>query len=158
MGKGTKVVAHEGTGIFYKHGYGDGYYSTLPIGYPLPSLKENNSYVLQAVCCLAWYSSWEVTWVMSCHDLLLMSLRYFKKIDLFFNGSNHSLKPIYLSKSIHEIFLKMVKQHLFLDPHDLFFLNKKFNLVLLRALLMSLLTVQDRSWEHSLWNNSYKNH
>jgi hypothetical protein len=42
MGKGTKVVAHEGTGtgtgIFYKRGYGDGYYSTLPIGYPLPSL------------------------------------------------------------------------------------------------------------------------
>ncbi|AES60826.1 hypothetical protein MTR_1g071320 [Medicago truncatula] len=42
MGKGTKVVAHEGTGpgtgIFYKRGYGDGYYSTLPVGYPLPSL------------------------------------------------------------------------------------------------------------------------
>jgi len=101
-------------------------------------------------CCLAWYSSWEVTWVMSCHDLLLMSLSYFKKMDLFFNGSNHSLKPIHLSKSIHEIFLKMVKQHLFLDPHDLFLLNKKFKLVLLRVLLMSLLIVQDRSWEHSL--------
>jgi hypothetical protein len=44
MGKGTKVVAQEGTGsgtsIFYKHGYGDGYYSTLPIGYPLPSLFQ----------------------------------------------------------------------------------------------------------------------
>jgi len=42
MGKGTKVVAHEstglGTGIFYKRGYGDGYYSILPIGYTLPSL------------------------------------------------------------------------------------------------------------------------
>jgi len=42
MGKGTKVVAHEGmgtgTGIFSKYGYGDGHYSTLPIGYPLPSL------------------------------------------------------------------------------------------------------------------------
>jgi len=42
MGKGTKVVAHEGTGtgtgIFYKCGYGKGHYSTLPIGYPLPSL------------------------------------------------------------------------------------------------------------------------
>ena len=41
MGKGTIVVAHEdtgtGTGIFYKCGYGDGHYSTLPIGYPLPS-------------------------------------------------------------------------------------------------------------------------
>jgi len=38
MGKGTKVVAHKGTGlgtgIFHKCGYGDGYYSTLPIGYP----------------------------------------------------------------------------------------------------------------------------
>jgi hypothetical protein len=44
MEKGTKVVTHEGTGtgtdIFYKRGYGDGYYSTLPIGYPLPSLIE----------------------------------------------------------------------------------------------------------------------
>ncbi|AES60723.1 hypothetical protein MTR_1g064110 [Medicago truncatula] len=38
MGKGTKVVAHEGTGIFCKGGYGNGYYSTLPIEYPLPSL------------------------------------------------------------------------------------------------------------------------
>ena len=42
MGNGTKVVAHEdsglGTSIFYKRGYGDEYYSTLPIGYPLPSL------------------------------------------------------------------------------------------------------------------------
>ena len=41
MGKGTKVVAHEGmdtdTGIFYKCGYGDEHCSTLPIGYPLPS-------------------------------------------------------------------------------------------------------------------------
>jgi len=36
MWKDTKVVAHEGTGsnmcIFYKRGYEDGYYSTLPIG------------------------------------------------------------------------------------------------------------------------------
>jgi len=39
----------------------------------------------------------------------------------------------------------MVKQHLFLDPHDLFLLNKKFKLVLLRVLLMSLLSVPDRS-------------
>jgi len=43
MGKDTKVVAHEGTGsgtgIFYKRGYGDGYYSTLPIGYLLQSLS-----------------------------------------------------------------------------------------------------------------------
>jgi len=101
-------------------------------------------------CYLAWYSSLEVTWVMWCHDLLLMSLNYFKKIDLFFNGSNHSLKPIYLSKSIHEIFFKMVKQHLFLDPYDLLLLNKNFKLVLLCVLLMSLLTVPDRSWEHSL--------
>jgi len=35
LGKGTKVVAHEGmgtsTGIFYKSGYGDGQCSTLPI-------------------------------------------------------------------------------------------------------------------------------
>jgi hypothetical protein len=75
--------------------------------------------------------------------------------DISFYGSlslidQKPLKPINVSKSIHEIFLKMVKQHLFLDPHDLFFLNKKFNLVLLRFLLMSLLTVQDRSWEYSL--------
>jgi len=38
MGKGTKVVTHEGTGsgtgIFYKRGYGEGYYSTLPIVIP----------------------------------------------------------------------------------------------------------------------------
>jgi len=42
MGKGTKVVAHEGTGtgIFYKRGYEEGYCSTLPIGYPLPSLLK----------------------------------------------------------------------------------------------------------------------
>ncbi|AES64854.1 hypothetical protein MTR_2g031400 [Medicago truncatula] len=44
-GKGTKIVAHEGTGTgmrtFYKRGYGDGYYNTLPIEYPLPSLVEN---------------------------------------------------------------------------------------------------------------------
>jgi hypothetical protein len=44
MGKGTKVVTHEGTGsgtgIFYKRGYGEGYYSTLSIGYPLPSLDD----------------------------------------------------------------------------------------------------------------------
>jgi len=43
MGKGTQVVAHEGmgtgTGIFFKCGYGDGHCSTLPIGYPLPSLE-----------------------------------------------------------------------------------------------------------------------
>jgi len=42
MGKGTQVVAHEGmstgTGIFFKCGYRDGHCSTLPIGYPLPSL------------------------------------------------------------------------------------------------------------------------
>jgi len=42
MGKGIKVVTQEGmgsdTGIFYIRGYGEGYYSTLPIGYPLPSL------------------------------------------------------------------------------------------------------------------------
>jgi len=42
MGKGSKVVAHEGmgtgTGIFYKYGYGDGHSSTLPIGYPLSFL------------------------------------------------------------------------------------------------------------------------
>jgi len=42
MGKGTQVVAHEGmgtgTGIFFKCRYGDGHCSTLPIGYPLPSL------------------------------------------------------------------------------------------------------------------------
>jgi len=40
MEKGTKVVAHEGmgTGIFSKCGHGDGHCSTLPIGYPLPSL------------------------------------------------------------------------------------------------------------------------
>ncbi|AES86493.1 hypothetical protein MTR_4g009070 [Medicago truncatula] len=45
MGKGPKVVAHEGTGtgmgISYKCGYGDGHYSTLPIGYPLSSLKAD---------------------------------------------------------------------------------------------------------------------
>jgi len=39
MRKDTKVVAHKDTGlstcIFYKHGYREGYYSTLPIGYPL---------------------------------------------------------------------------------------------------------------------------
>jgi len=44
MGKDTKVVTHEGmdsgTGIFYKRGYGEWYYSTLPIGYPLPSLSK----------------------------------------------------------------------------------------------------------------------
>jgi len=43
MGKGTKVVVHEGmdtgTVIFYKYGYGDGHCSTLPIGYPLSSLR-----------------------------------------------------------------------------------------------------------------------
>ncbi|AES87285.1 transmembrane protein, putative [Medicago truncatula] len=41
-GKGTKVVVRVGTGtgtsIFYKCRYGDGHCSTLPIGYPLPSL------------------------------------------------------------------------------------------------------------------------
>jgi len=45
MGKDTKVVTHEGmgpgTGIFYKRGYGEGYYSTLPIEYPLPSLFDD---------------------------------------------------------------------------------------------------------------------
>lgn len=40
--KGTKVVAHEGTGIFYKRGYGDDYYSTLPIGYRLSSLNRSH--------------------------------------------------------------------------------------------------------------------
>ena len=53
MGKGTKVVAHEGTGsgtsIFYKHGYGDGYYSTLPIEYPLPSLVSRFDLLLRHV-------------------------------------------------------------------------------------------------------------
>jgi len=38
MEKSTEVVAHEGTdsgtGIFYKHRYGDGYYCTLPIVIP----------------------------------------------------------------------------------------------------------------------------
>ena len=42
MGKGTKVVTHVGTGtntsIFYKRGYENGYYNTLSIRYPLPSL------------------------------------------------------------------------------------------------------------------------
>jgi len=42
MGNDTKAVAHEGmdmgTGIFSKCGYEDGHGSTLPIGYPLPSL------------------------------------------------------------------------------------------------------------------------
>lgn len=37
MGNDTKVVAHEGMdtsmGISYKCGYGDGHYSTLPIGF-----------------------------------------------------------------------------------------------------------------------------
>jgi len=62
MGKGTKVVAHEGmgtgTGIFSKCGYGDGHYSTLPIGYPLPSLvladtKRPSKYIstLAAIFC-----------------------------------------------------------------------------------------------------------
>ncbi|AES74503.1 hypothetical protein MTR_6g007000 [Medicago truncatula] len=50
MGKGTKVVAHEGKGtgtsIFYKCGYGDGHCSTLPIGYPLPSLDKMNTSTL----------------------------------------------------------------------------------------------------------------
>jgi len=36
MGKDTKVITHEGmssgTGIFYKRGYGKGYYSTYPFG------------------------------------------------------------------------------------------------------------------------------
>jgi len=44
MRKDTKVVAQEGmstnTSIFFKCGYGDGHCSTLPIGYPLSSLKE----------------------------------------------------------------------------------------------------------------------
>ncbi|AES81594.1 hypothetical protein MTR_7g098460 [Medicago truncatula] len=47
MGKGTIVVAHEGTGtgtgIFYKCGYGNGHCSTLSIGYPLPSLRYLDS-------------------------------------------------------------------------------------------------------------------
>ena len=38
MRKGIKVVTHEGTrlgmGIFYKRGYGEWYYSTLPIAIP----------------------------------------------------------------------------------------------------------------------------
>jgi len=44
MEKGTKVVAHEGTGsdtgIVYKCKYGERHYNTLLIGYPLPSLVE----------------------------------------------------------------------------------------------------------------------
>jgi len=50
MGKETKVVAHEdtgpGTGIFYKRGYKDGYYSTLPIGYSLPSLDSIDTTII----------------------------------------------------------------------------------------------------------------
>jgi hypothetical protein len=43
MGKDTKIVAHEGTGLggyeyFHKCRYGKGCCSILPIGYPLPSL------------------------------------------------------------------------------------------------------------------------
>jgi len=42
LGCYTKVVTHEGTGsgtcIFYKRKYGEAYYNTLPIGYPLSSL------------------------------------------------------------------------------------------------------------------------
>jgi len=49
MGTGSKIVAHEGmgsgTGIFYKCGYGNGHYSTLPIGGPLPSLVSMQGFI-----------------------------------------------------------------------------------------------------------------
>ncbi|AES75132.1 hypothetical protein MTR_6g026840 [Medicago truncatula] len=53
MGKGTKVVVHEGTdtgtGIFYKRGYGDGYYSTLSIGVPIAIPKLEGLSIIKQI-------------------------------------------------------------------------------------------------------------
>jgi len=51
MGKGTEVVAHEGTdtGIFYKCGHGEGLCSTLLIGYPLSSLNPHHNQIKKMI-------------------------------------------------------------------------------------------------------------
>jgi len=61
MGKGTKVVAHEGTNIFYKCGYGDGYYSTLPIGYTLPSLVTMLVFLSLSLSQALWHCDWPIS-------------------------------------------------------------------------------------------------
>jgi hypothetical protein len=78
MGKGTKVVAHEGTGtrmgIFYKCGYGEGHCSTLPIGYPLSSLvflHPLSLYYGMETNCLS--SNLLMAFVKGIHSLLIFS-------------------------------------------------------------------------------------
>jgi len=54
MGKGTKVVAHEGidtgTSIFYKCEYEEGHYSTLPIA--SENFQSMNIYIYVRGCAI----------------------------------------------------------------------------------------------------------